>query len=146
MCDESLVKQFLFFFFFKHADNTAYLGDGNRLLVYLQTVKRLRVRGFSIYTKLKKLYKEQAKTEKGFRIFELFLIVTNQQSHCCNCRCCSFAFLKIILKNFVLFDFRGHENVTLTFSWNLVPNAGILHRIKAEDTFSFSFPDTYLRS
>ena len=102
---------------------------------------------FSYALNLYKLYEEQAKTEKGFRrICELFLMVTNRQSHCCNCWCCSFAFLKIILKNFVLFDFRGHENVTLTFSWNLVPNAGILHRIKAEDTFSFSFPGTYVRS
>jgi len=41
---------------------------------------------------------------------------------------------------------KGHENVTLTFSWNLIPNAGILHRIKAEDRFSFQFPDTYTRA
>lgn len=41
---------------------------------------------------------------------------------------------------------RGHNNITLTFSWNTIPNAGIIHRIKSPDTHRFSFPLEYVRS
>ncbi|XP_002165721.1 signal peptidase complex subunit 3 isoform X1 [Hydra vulgaris] len=41
---------------------------------------------------------------------------------------------------------KGHKNITLTLSWNLIPNAGILPRIRAPDQFVFSFPDTYVNS
>jgi len=40
---------------------------------------------------------------------------------------------------------RAHENITLTMSWNLIPNAGILHRIRSPQTFKFSFPAEYSR-
>jgi len=40
---------------------------------------------------------------------------------------------------------KDHQNVTLTFSWNSVPNAGILHRIRSEHKFKFSFPAVYAK-
>ena len=39
--------------------------------------------------------------------------------------------------------FRGHENVTLTLSWNVIPNAGNLPRISATGSHSFPFPVDY---
>ena len=38
---------------------------------------------------------------------------------------------------------RGHENVTLTLSWNVIPNAGNLPRISATGSHSFPFPVDY---
>ena len=44
------------------------------------------------------------------------------------------------------FHFRGHKNVTLTLSWNIVPNAGLLPNIFGIGEHSFKFPDTYQMS
>ena len=41
---------------------------------------------------------------------------------------------------------KGHKNITLTFSYNLIPNAGILHRVTSGHTFQFEFPNEYLQS
>merc|ERR1711978_784413 len=38
---------------------------------------------------------------------------------------------------------KGHENVTLTLSWNVIPNAGNLPRISATGSHSFPFPTEY---
>ncbi|XP_055319767.1 signal peptidase complex subunit 3 [Sitodiplosis mosellana] len=38
---------------------------------------------------------------------------------------------------------KGHKNVTLTLSWNIVPNAGLLPSIVGTGSHSFKFPDTY---
>jgi len=38
---------------------------------------------------------------------------------------------------------KGHENVTLTLSWNIIPNAGLLPNVFAIGEHSFKFPDTY---
>ncbi|KAJ6641659.1 Signal peptidase complex subunit 3 [Pseudolycoriella hygida] len=38
---------------------------------------------------------------------------------------------------------KGHKNVTLTLSWNIIPNAGLLPRIFAIGEHSFKFPDSY---
>jgi len=35
------------------------------------------------------------------------------------------------------------ENITLTLSWNVMPNMGHLAWVKAEDTHSFTFPTEY---
>ena len=39
-----------------------------------------------------------------------------------------------------------HKNVTMTLSWNIIPNAGNFLRIKSHGQHSFSFPDTYTTS
>lgn len=39
--------------------------------------------------------------------------------------------------------YRGHKNVTLTLSWNIIPNAGLLPSIFAIGEHSFKFPDSY---
>ena len=39
-----------------------------------------------------------------------------------------------------------HQNVTMTLSWNIIPNAGNLPRIKSHGRHSFSFPDSYTTS
>lgn len=38
---------------------------------------------------------------------------------------------------------RGHRNVTLTLSYNIVPNAGLLPSIVGNGQHSFRFPDAY---
>ncbi|TKC38480.1 hypothetical protein EI555_006584 [Monodon monoceros] len=37
----------------------------------------------------------------------------------------------------------GNRNVTLTLSWNVVPNAGILPLVTGSGHVSVPFPDTY---
>ena len=39
-----------------------------------------------------------------------------------------------------------HKNVTMTLSWNIIPNAGNFLRIKSHGQHSFSFPDSYTTS
>ena len=39
--------------------------------------------------------------------------------------------------------FRDHKNVTLSLSWNVIPNAGNLPRVGAHGTHSFKFPSEY---
>merc|ERR1712141_335516 len=39
---------------------------------------------------------------------------------------------------------KGHENVSLTLSWNVIPNAGNLPRISATGSHSFPFPTEYM--
>ncbi|KAE8747975.1 hypothetical protein FOCC_FOCC005366 [Frankliniella occidentalis] len=41
---------------------------------------------------------------------------------------------------------RGHKNVTLTLSWNIIPNAGLLPNVGAIGSHSFSFPPEYTTS
>nr|QBH72896.1 microsomal signal peptidase 23 kd subunit [Franklinothrips vespiformis] len=41
---------------------------------------------------------------------------------------------------------RGHKNVTLTLSWNIIPNAGLLSKIGSLGSHSFSFPAEYTTS
>ncbi|XP_034230202.1 signal peptidase complex subunit 3 [Thrips palmi] len=38
---------------------------------------------------------------------------------------------------------RGHKNVTLTLSWNIIPNAGLLPNVGAIGSHSFAFPAEY---
>merc|ERR1712156_273202 len=38
---------------------------------------------------------------------------------------------------------KGHKNVTMTLSWNVIPNAGILPRISSTGSHSFAFPAEY---
>lgn len=38
---------------------------------------------------------------------------------------------------------RGHKNVTLTLSWNIIPNAGLLPTLFGLGEHSFKFPDQY---
>lgn len=38
---------------------------------------------------------------------------------------------------------RGNKNVTLTLSWNIIPNAGLLPRVKALGSYTFAFPSEY---
>merc|ERR1711944_45737 len=40
----------------------------------------------------------------------------------------------------------SHKNVTMTLSWNIIPNAGNLPRIMSHGQHSFSFPDQYTTS
>ena len=42
--------------------------------------------------------------------------------------------------------FRNHKNVTLTLSWNVIPNAGTLPRIQSMGSHSFKFPSEYTTS
>ncbi|XP_046394148.1 signal peptidase complex subunit 3 [Ischnura elegans] len=41
---------------------------------------------------------------------------------------------------------RGHPNITLTLSWNMIPNAGLLPNIFAIGKHSFPFPSEYTTS
>ncbi|XP_002736991.1 signal peptidase complex subunit 3-like [Saccoglossus kowalevskii] len=38
---------------------------------------------------------------------------------------------------------KGNQNVTLTLSWNVIPNAGTLPRIQGEGSYIIQFPDEY---
>ncbi|KAI4491628.1 hypothetical protein M0804_003020 [Polistes exclamans] len=38
---------------------------------------------------------------------------------------------------------RGNKNVTLTLSWNIIPNAGLLPSINAIGAHTFAFPSEY---
>ncbi|KAI4492044.1 hypothetical protein M0802_010169 [Mischocyttarus mexicanus] len=38
---------------------------------------------------------------------------------------------------------RGNKNVTLTLSWNIIPNAGLLPSINAIGVHTFAFPSEY---
>lgn len=38
---------------------------------------------------------------------------------------------------------RGNSNVTLTLSWNVIPNAGMLSIVRGSGSHSFSFPNEY---
>ena len=50
---------------------------------------------------------------------------------------------KYLWLNLFFCFFRGHKNVTLTLSWNVVPNAGNLPRISSTGSHSFAFPVDY---
>lgn len=58
---------------------------------------------------------------------------------------------KLLLKDmktkYFFFDdgngLKGNRNVTLTLSWNVVPNAGILPLVTGSGHISVPFPDTY---
>ncbi|PZC82501.1 signal peptidase complex subunit 3 [Helicoverpa armigera] len=41
---------------------------------------------------------------------------------------------------------KGHSNVTLTLSWNIIPNAGLLPNIQALGQHSFKFPTDYTQT
>lgn len=41
---------------------------------------------------------------------------------------------------------KNHQNVTLTLSWNVIPNAGSLPRVQAQGSHSFKFPAEYTTS
>lgn len=41
------------------------------------------------------------------------------------------------------FFLRANKNITLTLSWNVVPNAGILPLVAGSGHVSLPFPDTY---
>jgi len=38
---------------------------------------------------------------------------------------------------------RGNKNVTLTLSWNIIPNAGLLPSVNALGSHTFPFPSEY---
>ncbi|XP_068259963.1 signal peptidase complex subunit 3 [Nyctibius grandis] len=56
-------------------------------------------------------------------------------------------FLKDMQSKYFFFDdgngLKGNRNVTLTLSWNVVPNAGILPLVTGSGHVSVPFPDTY---
>jgi len=41
---------------------------------------------------------------------------------------------------------KNHQNVTLTLSWNVIPNAGTLPRLSSSGAHSFKFPAEYTTS
>jgi len=41
---------------------------------------------------------------------------------------------------------KGHENITLTLTWNVIPNAGHLPFVVGQGSHSFSFPNEYTSS
>uniref|UniRef100_A0A182N3A6 Signal peptidase complex subunit 3 n=1 Tax=Anopheles dirus TaxID=7168 RepID=A0A182N3A6_9DIPT len=41
---------------------------------------------------------------------------------------------------------KGHKNVTLTLSWNIIPNAGLLPSVFSHGQHSFKFPEAYIES
>lgn len=41
---------------------------------------------------------------------------------------------------------RANKNITLTLSWNIIPNAGLLPNIFAHGQHSFKFPEEYTTS
>ena len=47
---------------------------------------------------------------------------------------------------FPLSFLRNHQNVTLTLSWNVIPNAGTLPRLSSSGAHSFKFPAEYTTS
>ena len=55
--------------------------------------------------------------------------------------------LKNMNTNYYFWDdgngLRGNPNITLTLSWNVIPNAGTLSIIKGAGSHSFSFPNEY---
>uniref|UniRef100_A0A8V0XGH1 Signal peptidase complex subunit 3 n=2 Tax=Phasianidae TaxID=9005 RepID=A0A8V0XGH1_CHICK len=56
-------------------------------------------------------------------------------------------FLKDMKSKYFFFDdgngLKGNRNVTLTLSWNVVPNAGLLPLVTGSGHMSVPFPDTY---
>ncbi|XP_039606002.1 signal peptidase complex subunit 3 [Polypterus senegalus] len=55
--------------------------------------------------------------------------------------------LKDMKSKYFFFDdgsgLRGNKNITLTLSWNVVPNAGILPLVTGSGRMSVPFPDSY---
>ncbi|RXM99544.1 Signal peptidase complex subunit 3 [Acipenser ruthenus] len=55
--------------------------------------------------------------------------------------------LKDMKSKYFFFDdgngLRGNKNITLTLSWNVVPNAGILPLVMGSGHISVPFPDAY---
>ncbi|KAM4809211.1 signal peptidase complex subunit 3 [Rhinophrynus dorsalis] len=55
--------------------------------------------------------------------------------------------LKEMKSKYFFFDdgngLKGNRNITLTLSWNVVPNAGILPLVTGSGHISIPFPDTY---
>ncbi|KAK0151201.1 Signal peptidase complex subunit 3 [Merluccius polli] len=55
--------------------------------------------------------------------------------------------LKDMKSKYFFFDdgngLRANKNITLTLSWNVVPNAGILPLVSGNGYISLPFPDTY---
>ena len=45
-----------------------------------------------------------------------------------------------------IFHFRGNKNVTLSLSWNVIPNAGTLPKVMGEGQHRVKFPDEYQTS
>lgn len=56
---------------------------------------------------------------------------------------CFYRTPKVSADMFILSFYRGNRNVTLTLSWNVVPNAGILPLVTGSGHVSVPFPDTY---
>ncbi|KFP32378.1 Signal peptidase complex subunit 3, partial [Colius striatus] len=56
-------------------------------------------------------------------------------------------FLKDMKSKYFFFDdgngLKANRNITLTLSWNVIPNAGILPLITGSGRLSVPFPDTY---
>ncbi|NWI48440.1 SPCS3 peptidase, partial [Picathartes gymnocephalus] len=56
-------------------------------------------------------------------------------------------YLKDMKSKYFFFDdgngLKGNRNITLTLSWNVVPNAGILPLVTGSGHVSVPFPDTY---
>ncbi|NXI34214.1 SPCS3 peptidase, partial [Galbula dea] len=56
-------------------------------------------------------------------------------------------FLKDMKSKYLFFDdgngLKGNRNITLTLSWNVVPNAGILPLVTGSGHVSVPFPDNY---
>lgn len=46
-------------------------------------------------------------------------------------------------RNLICLVLRANKNITLTLSWNVVPNAGILPLVAGSGQVSLPFPDSY---
>lgn len=46
-------------------------------------------------------------------------------------------------KSTMFCSYRGNKNVTLTLSWNIIPNAGLLPSVNALGSHTFAFPSEY---
>ena len=54
--------------------------------------------------------------------------------------------MALFITKFPLSFLRNHQNVTLTLSWNVIPNAGTLPRLSSSGAHSFKFPAEYTTS
>lgn len=44
---------------------------------------------------------------------------------------------------YIFYLCRGNKNITLTLSWNIIPNAGLLPSVSALGSHTFAFPSEY---
>lgn len=72
-------------------------------------------------------------------IFVQLLDIIHRVSEIQMCHCLCGTVCKIC----IYFNPRANKNVTLTLSWNVVPNAGILPLVMGSGHMSVPFPESY---